>query len=204
MPRAKCGLYEPGVQVALILRLPSRKGWHGGIVHDEMITNIDYLPTVLDLVGVPVPENVQGRSFAGLLDGKSYQPRSEIFSELTYHDYYDPRRAIRTETHKLIVNFTTAPAFMDPSQSWRPQSDVVTPTNHAMAYHPHVELYDLVKDPWEQKDVARDASYAALRRELLKRLYQHLVETKDPILQGAVTSPQHRRVLELLQSSAAQ
>ncbi len=135
---------------------------------------------------------------------KAYQPRSEIFSELTYHDYYDPRRAIRTETHKLIVNFTTAPAFMDPSQSWRPQSDVVTPTNHAMAYHLHVELYDMARDPWEQKDVSQDASYAAVRSELLKRLYQHLVETKDPILQGAVTSPQHRRVLELLQSSAAQ
>jgi arylsulfatase A-like enzyme len=199
MPRAKCGLYEPGVQVALLMRLPSREGWHGGRVRDEMITNIDYLPTLLDLVGVPIPTNVQGRSFAALLDGRAYQPRQEIFTELTYHDYYDPRRAIRTETHKLIVNFTTAPAFMDPSQSWRPQSDVATPRNHAMAYHPDVELYDLTKDPWEQKDVAQQAQYAAVRRELLKRLHQHLVETKDPILQGAVTPPQHRRALGLLQ-----
>ncbi|MGC8643525.1 MAG: sulfatase family protein [Isosphaeraceae bacterium] len=204
MPRAKCGLYEPGVRVALIFRLPSREGWHGGIVHNEMITNIDYLPTILDLAGVPVPANVQGRSFAALLDGKAYQPRTEIFSELTYHDYYDPRRAIRTERHKLIVNLTTAPAFMDPSQSWRPRSDVVTPTNHAMAYHPHVELYDLARDPWEQKDLAQDASYSAVRSELLRRLYRHLVETKDPILQGAVTPPQHRRVLQLLQSAAAE
>ena len=200
MPRSKGGLYEPGIQVALLLRLPSRAGWHGGIVHDEMITNIDYLPTILDLAGVSIPKNVQGRSFAALLDGKPYRPRREIFSELTYHDYYDPRRAIRTETHKLIVNFSTAPAFMDPSQCWRPQSDVVTPQNHAMSYHPDVELYDLAKDPWEQKDVAQQAQYAVVRREMLQRLYQHLLETKDPILQGAVTSPQHRRAVELLQS----
>jgi arylsulfatase A-like enzyme len=200
MPRAKGGLYEPGVQVALLLRLPHRNGWHGGLVRDEMITNIDYLPTILDLVGVPIPANVQGRSFAALLDGKPYPPRQEIFSELNYHDYYDPRRAIRTQTHKLIVNFTTAPAFMDASQSWRPQSDVVTPQNHAMSYHPDLELYDLTKDPWEQKNVAQQAAYASVRRELLQRLYQHLVETKDPILQGAITSPQHRRALELLQS----
>jgi hypothetical protein len=71
-----------------------------------------------------------------------------------------------------------------------------------MAYHPDVEVYDLAKDPWEQNDVARKAEYAAVRRDLLQRLYRHLVETQDPILQGAVTSPQHRRAVELLQSPA--
>lgn len=201
MPRAKCGLYEPGVQVALLLRLPGRKGWHGGIVREEMISNIDYLPTLLELVGAAVPARVQGRSFAPLLDGKPYQAREEIFTELTYHDYYDPRRAIRTQTHKLIVNFTTAPAFMDPSQCWRPPSDVAAPQNHAVAYHPHVELYDLAKDFWEQTDVAARPEYATIRAELLQRLRQHLVDTKDPIMQGAVTSPQHRRAVELLEGT---
>jgi N-sulfoglucosamine sulfohydrolase len=201
MPRAKCGLYEPGVQVALLLRLPSRKGWHGGIVHAEMISNVDYLPTILDLVGVPIPANVQGRSFAPLLDGKTYSLRQETFTEMTYHDYYDPRRAIRTATHKLIVNFSAAPAFMDPSQCWRPRSDTTVPTNHAMAYHPDIELYDLAKDPWEQKDVAANPAYASVRADLLKRLYRHLSETQDPILQGAVTSPQHRRAVQLLEGA---
>jgi arylsulfatase A-like enzyme len=204
MPRAKCSVYEPGVQVALLLRLPSRKGWHGGIVHPEMVSNVDYLPTILDLLGLPTAANIQGRSFAPLLDGKPYQPRQEIFTELTYHDYYDPRRAIRTETHKLIVNFTTAPAFMDPSQSWRPSSDTKTPANHAVAYHPHVELFDLAKDPFEQNDVAGRPQYAAVRADLLKRLYRHLVQTKDPILAGAVTSPQHRRAVKLLEGAAGE
>jgi arylsulfatase A-like enzyme len=200
MPRSKGALYDPGVQVAFILRLSSRPGWHGGVVRPEMICNIDYLPTILELVGVPIPANVQGRSFAPLLDGKAYQPNREIFAELNYHDYYDPRRSIRTETHKLIVNFTTAPAFMDPSQSWRPSSDTVVPPNHAVAYHPHVELFDLTKDPWEQNDLAQKPAFAAVRDDLLKRLHQHLVETKDPILQGAITSPQHRRAVEILES----
>jgi len=202
MPRAKCSVYEPGVQVALILRLPGRKGWHGGAVRPEMVSNVDYLPTILDLVGVPIPNNVQGRSLAPLLDGKPYRPREEIFTELTYHDYYDPRRAIRTESHKLIVNFTTAPAFMDPSQCWRPPSDVVVPENRAVAYHPHVELYDLSKDPWEQNDVSRRPEYARIREDLLGRLRRHMVETQDPILAGAVTSPHHRRAMELLEARA--
>ena len=201
MPRAKCALYEPGVEVALLLRLPTRKGWYGGVVHPEMISNIDYLPTLLELAGVPIPGNVQGRSFAPLLDGKPYQAHEEIFTELTYHNYYDPRRAIRTHTHKLIVNFSTAPAFMDPSQCWRPPSDVVVPQNDAVSFHPDVELYDLHKDPWEHNDVAGQPEYASVRESLLKRLHQHLVETKDPILQGAVTSPQHHRAIGLLEGA---
>ena len=120
---------------------------------------------------------------------------------MTYHDYYDPRRAIRTHAHKLIVNFTTAPFFMDPSQCWRPSSDVLVPQDHAASYHPDVELYDLTKDPWEQHDVAGRAEYASIRGSLLRRLYQHLVETADPILRGAVTSPQHRRAVELLEGA---
>ena len=203
MPRSKCSLYEPGVQVALLMRLPSRPGWHGGIVHQEMISNIDYLPTILDLAGVPIPGRVEGRSFAPLLDGQAYQPREEIFSVLNYHDYYDPRRAVRTERHKLIVNFSTAPAFMDPSQCWRPPSQTATPPNHAMAYHPHLELYDLPTDPWEQTDLAQKPASAAVRDDLLKRLHRHLVQTKDPLLQGAVVSPQHRRAMEFLQVASA-
>jgi N-sulfoglucosamine sulfohydrolase len=198
MPRAKCSLYEPGVQVAFLLRLPSRKGWHGGGVHNEMISNIDYLPTILDLAGVPIAANVQGRSFASLLDGRRYEPRREIFTELTYHDYYDPRRAIRTATHKLIVNFTTAPAFMDPSQSWRPPSDVATPPNVAGSFHPYLELYDLEHDPWEQRDLAQSPTSMLIRADLLNRLARHMQETEDPLLRGAVTSPQHRRAINLL------
>jgi len=201
MPRAKCSLYDPGTRVALLLRLPARPGWHGGIVRDELVSNIDCLPTLLDLLALPVPVNMQGHSFAPLLDGQPYAPREAVFTEMTYHDYYDPRRAIRTGTHKLIVNFSSARFFMDPSQSWRPRSDVVSPPNHAVSYHNHVELYDLAADPWELHDLADDPQYAAVRADLLARLHRHLVETGDPILQGAVTSPHHRTAQALLEAA---
>ena len=92
---------------------------------------------------------------------------------------------------------------MDPSQCWRPPSDTTVPANHAVAYHPYVELFDLTKDPWEQNDVAQRPDYAAIRADLLKRLHQHLVATQDPILQGAITSPQHRRSLRFLEEADA-
>jgi N-sulfoglucosamine sulfohydrolase len=193
MPRAKCSLYEPGLRTSFMLRYPSRDGWHGGIRHKQMVSNIDCLPTILDLAGVPVPAAVQGRSLAPLMNGRSYTARDRIFGEITYHDYYDPRRSIRSASHKLIVNFSSAPAFMDPSQSWRPRADTVVPANHALAYHPPFELYDLARDPWEQKDAAQDASYAAVLNELRSQLAAQMQATQDPILNGAVTSPLHRR-----------
>lgn len=199
MPRSKCSVYEPGLRTSFILRYPSRDGWHGGVRHKQMVSNIDCLPTILDLAGVPIPAAVQGRSLAPLLNGGVYTPRERIFGELTYHDYYDPRRSVRTQTHKLIVNFSTAPAFMDPSQSWRPRSDTVVPANHALAYHGPFELYDLARDPWEQKDVAADAAYAPILGELRSQLVTHMRTTQDPILKGAITSPLHRRAQAWLQ-----
>ena len=198
MPRAKCSLYDPGLAIALIMRLPSRRGWHGGVVREEMISNVDFLPTILELVGAPVPANVQGRSFAPLLDGGDYRPREEIFGEISHHDYYDPRRCIRTDRYKLILNFSSAPFFMDPSQSWRPRSDTAVPENPAVAYHPCLELYDLQEDPWELQNLAKSPKHEQVRQELIGRLRNHLVSTKDPILEGAITPPQHKKTLEVL------
>jgi arylsulfatase A-like enzyme len=196
-PRAKCSVYDPGLAVCFVMRAPGRV--EGGQVVTPMISNVDYLPTLLEMIGLPVAANVQGRSFLPLLEGRPYERRSEIFGEMTYHDYCDPRRCIRTETHKLIVNFTCAPFFMDPSQSWRPRTTTVHPERPAHAYHEGIELYDLVADPLEFKNLAGDPGMGAVRADLLKRLQRFLVETGDPILQGIPISPLHRRVLgELL------
>ncbi len=64
MPRAKWFLYDPGIAIAMIMRYPA-----GGLIRgrtcDLLLSNVDYLPSVLELVGIGVPEHVQGRSFAG-------------------------------------------------------------------------------------------------------------------------------------------
>ena len=204
MPRAKCSLYDPGIQVALILRWPARAGWYGGRVMESVVQNVDVVPTLLEAIGTDMPTNLHGRSFAPLLEGHDYVERDALFAEITYHDYYDPRRCIRTKQHKLIVNFTTAPSFMDPSQSWRPRSDTVVPANHARDYHKAVEMYDLEADPWELTDISDSPEHSGIRKELLARLHDHLKDTEDPILQGAVTSPMHFKALELMGASPPQ
>lgn len=203
LPRAKCALYDPGLETALLMRYPAR-GWTGGRVLTELISNIDVLPTVLEAAGVTAGDRVHGRSLAPALDDATPAPeidRDEIYGEMTYHDYYDPRRCVRTRTHKLIVNFTAAPGFMDPSQSWRPRTTPVVPVRD---YHPAVELYDLVADPHETTDVAEEPACQEVRDKLLQHLDRWMHETADPLLDGAVTSPLHRRSVAVLAAASAE
>ncbi len=202
-PRAKCAVYDPGLEAALIMRWPGG-GWVApGTVFDQMIPNVDYLPTLLELIGQPAPEGIHGRSFAPLLRGEGYEPRDAIFAELTYHEYCDPRRVIRTETHKLIVNFSTAPSFMDPSQTWRRKCRPVHPADPVHSYHVPLELYDLSADPHECNNLAYDDSHADLRAALLRRLRAWMQETGDPLLQGVPAGPPWRMAMHAMQTGEA-
>jgi len=200
-PRAKGSLYDPGLEIAFIVRYPARQ-WTAGRVQRDMLSNVDVVPTLLDLLAVPVPPHVQGHSFLPLLDGEAHSPRTEVFSEITFHDYYDPRRAVRTEKFKLIVNFSAAPAFMNTSQSWRPRIDIENPKFPMLAYHPLTELYDLTVDPLEHENLADRPDYREVHESLLARLFEWMSETRDPLLDGAVTSPLHRRAVDVLRATA--
>ncbi|ACO48038.1 sulfatase [Deinococcus deserti] len=199
-PRAKGSLYDPGLEIAFLVRYPAR-GWAGGRVQQDLLSNVDVVPTLLELLDLPVSPDVQGQSFLNVLDGAGPSGRTEVFSEITFHDYYDPRRAIRTEQYKLIVNFCAAPAFMNTSQSWRPRIDTENPVYPMLAYHPPTELYDLHNDPLEYRNLADEPSYRRVHQALLARLHAWMHNTQDPLLQGAVTSPLHRRVVAALKEA---
>jgi arylsulfatase A-like enzyme len=66
MPRSKCTLYDPGIEVALLWRWPSG-GVTGGRVIGDMVSNVDVAPSLLEALGVAIPSNMHGRSFWPLL-----------------------------------------------------------------------------------------------------------------------------------------
>ncbi len=200
-PRAKCTLYDPGIEVAHIIKW-SGKPWSDGRTVSQLISNIDQVPTILDLLECPIPENIQGKSWMPLLEERSYKARDAIFAEKTYHDYCDPIRCIRTERYKLIVNFSAAPSFSNPSQEYRARSITVVPEDPAYDYHGPVELYDLEQDPGEQVNLAEDLAQVRVRDELLKKLHQWMQETKDPLLEKIPLPPMHQIALCFLQTAS--
>jgi N-sulfoglucosamine sulfohydrolase len=197
MPRAKCTLYDPGIEVALLWRWP-RAALRGGRAVSELISNVDVTPTLLEGLGLSVPANVQGQSFWPLLTGSAYTPRAEVFAEKTFHTYYEPMRAVRTVTHKLIVNLEVSTSVDVPSDI---RESPIYPRLQAQlnGVRPPLELYDLVDDPWEQRNLADDPALAAVQADLRRRLLGWMKETDDPVLHGPVASPYYAAALASLE-----
>jgi N-sulfoglucosamine sulfohydrolase len=175
--KAKFWNYELGIESALLLHYPGRV--EGGQRHDALLSNVDVLPTILDLVDGRPPVDVDGRSFRPLVDrtdDREYETRDAVFVETTFNGGgdldYDPVRGIRTSDYKLLRNFW-------PRDYAHSERDRTT----------EVELYDLREDPRETENLADDPAYADVRETLLERLRERLERDDDPVLDGFV-SPQ--------------
>src|SRR5690606_6326021 len=148
--------------------------------------------TVLEITGAPVPDSIHGRSYAPLLRGDPYQPRHEIFAAKTFHSYYDPMRAIRTDRYKLIRNFEATFLVEVPSDIQLGAIFRDDPGRYVGTIHPPLELYDLVDAPLEQHNRADDPALAGVQRDLSDRLWHWMAETGDPLLTGPVPSPSYQ------------
>ncbi|MGV0806310.1 sulfatase family protein [Mycolicibacterium setense] len=155
LPRAKSTLYDAGTGIALIVRPP--RGRAGGVPHryDELFSGVDLLPTLLDLLGVDIPDDIEGLSHASNLTATATETseiRSEVYTTKTYHDSFDPIRAVRTKEYSYIENYAARPLLDLPwdiadSPPGRLLGDkVLTP-------RPGRELYDLVADPTERHNL---------------------------------------------------
>ena len=96
-------MYEESFRTPLIVRLP------GGKVKGElkeMVQNIDYAPTFLELAGAEIPSDIHGCSFLPLLKGEEWKPNRDgvYYHYYEYPDEHAVKRhlGVRTETHKLI------------------------------------------------------------------------------------------------------
>lgn len=141
-------MYEESIGIPFLIRYP--KLFPAGSVRSEIILNLDVAPTLLEIAGVSAPDNLQGKSFAGLFDPKKeWNWRTSMY----YHYYEYPHGwhkvkrhyGVRTERHKLIH-------FYNDSDEW--------------------ELFDLQRDPHEMKNLFNDPSYFNARERLKKELFK--------------------------------
>lgn len=197
LPRAKCTLYDAGLGVALVIRVP---GTRAGRV-TSAVSHVDIVPTVLDLVDGP-PDALEGTSLRPLLENETSDDRP-VFGQLTHHTYFDPKRSIRSEGHKLIANFSNAPRVMDPTQSWSHRSSPSALAGATVGSSLPIELYDLAADPGETVNLIGQSEYAAITRRLAAGLLAWMTSTEDPLLARAPAQPRQQETLQLLANAAA-
>ncbi|OYR71861.1 N-sulfoglucosamine sulfohydrolase, partial [Halorubrum sp. E3] len=201
IPRAKGTCYDPGIETAFLVHQPGVV--EGGNVHESLVTNVDFTPTMLDLLGVDPPTDASGESFAPLLRGEPHDERDRIFAEMTWHDRYNPIRAIRTERYKYVRNFSVLPKVFVPMDVAPTASGREVHEEFHVPQRPAEELYDLEADPDESENLASDkkpfepaaeasdpdpAHVDALDR-LRDELESWMASTDDPLLDGPVPYP---------------
>lgn len=140
----KRSLYEESIRIPMLVRYPARA--RKGAVCDELVLNLDVAPTLLELAGVKVPREMQGRSWVPLLRGERIGWRASFLAQ-----YFFEQGFAGTPT---VVGVRTANAKL-------------------IKYPGHeewTELFDLVNDPFETKNLARDPAH----KELLAKLQAEL------------------------------
>jgi len=145
-------MYDTSVKIPALLSRPGHVP--EGVVCDAMLSQYDWMPTLLDYLGMDSPEaeRLPGASFAPLLRGEPFeQPES-----IVVFDEYGPVRMIRTREWKYV---------------------------HRYAYGPH-ELYHLVNDPDETENLVDDPARRPIVEEMKARLDGWFVRYADPRLDG--------------------
>ena len=186
-PGAKATLTDRGLGVLLIVRGPG--GFLGGHVTDALVSHVDLYPTLCELAGAPLPDGLAGRSLLPLARREVAEIRDELFAELTYHVAYDPQRAIRTRRHKYIRHFGDRLEPVLPNVDDSPSKDLLIAAGWPQRPRPREELYDVILDPGEMRNLAGDAAFEDVRTELESRLHTWMRDTGDPLIDGPVPVP---------------
>ncbi len=177
--RGKQFLYDGGTRIPMIMRWPGKVS--PGQVSDDLVMSIDICATVLEAAGIKAPVALHGKS----LLGNDVKERKYVFAARDKMDEtHDSMRAIRSKTHKLILNLMPERAwcqynrYKEASYPILAEMNVMnlegklTPEQAAFFAQskPEIELFDLQSDPHEVNNIADDPAHAGVKAELLAEL----------------------------------
>ena len=136
-------MYEESFKMPFLIKNP--RMIEAGTTSDAMVMNVDFAPTLLDMAGLKIPAEMQGKSFKGAFEGDKKNNRKSV-----YYHYYEypiwhkvqPHYGVKTERYKLMH-------FYYSMDEW--------------------ELYDLKTDPNEMRNI-----YSEAAPELIERLKKEL------------------------------
>jgi len=193
-PFGKWNLYDAGIRTPLIVK------WPGKIVPSSrtqaMVSWVDILPTLLDISGAQIPDQLDGKSFLSVLQGETDHFRDLIFTTHTGDGDFNvyPMRSVRNERYKLILNQVPnayhtnhsdihrkdgAGAFWDSWDEEAAHNPMAEAVVKRYFIRPAVEFYDLTNDPNEQYNLVGDTAFEPLIEKMKKQLANWMEEQGD-------------------------
>lgn len=191
MTRYKQFLYEGGIRVPLIITdFRNDKNTKRGSVNDELISGIDLGTSSLGLAGIPIPDYMEGRD----IFDKSVEARDYVISTRDRCDFtIDRIRSVRSKEYKYIRNFKTdrpysQPTYMDVDgiefvkvmkQLYVDNKLDSVQSRFMSEERPAEELYNLIEDPFEINNLAKNPKYAEILNKHATILENWIAETND-------------------------
>lgn len=187
-PKAKRWVYDSGIKTPLIIRFPGKK--NAGTVNGQLISFIDFAPTVLSLAAIKIPGYLQGKAFLGT---QKQTPSAYLFAS---RDRMDPAidviRAVRDKRYKYIRNYQPEKPYIQ-SIPYRDQMELMQELfrlekegklNEVQKLwfrksKPIEELYDTQADPHEVENIAENPAYRAVLKRMRKVHEKWVKKTND-------------------------
>lgn len=213
LPRAKRWLYDSGTHIPLVVRIPEKYRVDGqgtpNAMTDQLVSSIDFGPTVLNLAGVDVPDHVQGKPFLG---NNTPAARDYVYGARDRMDErYDIIRMVRDKRFKYIRNYEPLKTFyqyMNTPEKGATMSELrrlhdagkLSPAAERFfdENKPVEELYDTETDPHELNNLAALPAHAERLGTMREAHLAWVRETKDlgliaePLLQAREKKIGHR------------
>jgi len=192
--RGKQFLYDEGIKVPLIVRFPD--GFSSGTTREDLVMQIDLLPSSLAYAGIPIPENIQGKN----IFANDYQERDFIYAARDRCDETtEIIRTVRTKKFKYIRNFLNyrphaqRNQYKDGKEISRHMKQLYQEgklnelqSSFYQSSRPVEELYDLEKDPFEINNLAGQPAHQQQLKEMRSTLYAWMDQINDP---GLIPEP---------------
>lgn len=195
-PRGKRYIKESGTRVPMLLYVPENwkhlSPFKTGQVIEEPVSFIDLAPTLLSIVNVKKPEQMQGRALLGKYRAKPATNETEFLFADRFDEFYGMRRGLTTGKWKYIRRFTpnlaAAPYsyYQFDQAGWQAWQDAwkagKLPEKYAKIWKNNQlieELYDLESDPWEVNNLALNADHAKRLKAMRGQLKSTMLKIKD-------------------------
>ena len=176
-PGMKCNLNDHGTGIFLIAYL--KNVFEGGIVYDDLTSNVDLFSTICKILNLKKPKNLD--SF--ILPNKKYKgkKRKYVFSEVNIHTSIEPSRSIRSKRFRLIKRLNNRKKLNLSNIDESFSKTFLLKHGLRNIRKDKEEFYDLFLDPLERKPIKNYKilkSYKTLNKELMK----FMKKTNDPLL----------------------